>query len=117
MAASTQKQAKSALLYRYREVLAFELPWLDNVHQARAPKRLPLVLTRYDMGFKDRVTILPATPHTLHICFANHLLQAGYGVRTVQALPGHSDVFTTKIHTHVLNRGGRGVARPLDRLN
>jgi hypothetical protein len=35
----------------------------------------------------------------------------------MQALPGHSAVFTTKIHNHVLNRGGRGVARPLDRLN
>jgi site-specific recombinase XerD len=45
VAASTQNQAKSALLFLYREVLEIELPWLDNVTQAKAPKRLPVVLT------------------------------------------------------------------------
>src|SRR5450759_462395 len=45
VAASTQNQAKSALLFLYREVLEIQLAWLDNVTQARAPKRLPVVLT------------------------------------------------------------------------
>ena len=45
VAASTQNQAKSALLFLYREVLALELPWLDNVTQAKIPQRLPVVLT------------------------------------------------------------------------
>ncbi len=45
VAASTQNQAKSALLYLYREVLEVELPWLDNVTQANVPKRLPVVLS------------------------------------------------------------------------
>lgn len=45
VAASTQNQAKSALLFLYREVLALELPWLDNVTQAKMPQRLPVVLT------------------------------------------------------------------------
>ncbi|MHB9102443.1 MAG: integron integrase [Sulfuricella sp.] len=45
VAASTQNQAKSALLFLYREVLAIELPWLDNVTQAKTPQRLPVVLT------------------------------------------------------------------------
>lgn len=45
VAASTQNQAKSALLFLYREVLALELPWLDNVTQAKTPQRLPVVLT------------------------------------------------------------------------
>lgn len=45
VAASTQNQAKSALLFLYREVLGTELPWLDNVQQAKAPRRLPVVLT------------------------------------------------------------------------
>lgn len=45
VAASTQNQAKSALLFLYREVLALELPWLENVTRAKTPQRLPVVLT------------------------------------------------------------------------
>ena len=78
VAASTQNQALSALLFLYREVLGRPLPWLDEIVRARNPERIPVVLTRDEeqavIGGLDGPTRLLA------------LLLYGAGLRLLEAV-------------------------------
>jgi site-specific recombinase XerD len=78
VAASTQNQARSAILFLYKEVLGNELPWLSNVEQARKPRRLPVVLT------EEEVRALLGQLQGLHWLVAS--LMYGAGLRLMEVL-------------------------------
>ncbi len=78
VAASTQNQARSALLFLYKEVLGQQLPWLDDVEQAKRPQRLPVVLTHAEV--KAVLERLSGT----HRLMANLLY--GTGVRLMEGM-------------------------------
>jgi site-specific recombinase XerD len=80
-----------------------------HVHESVVQKAVVAAVRR--SGIAKRVG-----PHTFRHCFATHLLEAGYDIRTVQELLGHKDVSTTMVYTHVLSRGALGVKSPADQL-
>ena len=83
----------------------------------RRHHRHPDTLGRIVKRAAERAAIVkPVSCHTLRHSFATHLLERGHDIRTVQELLGHSDVSTTMIYTHVMNKGARGVRSPLDRM-
>ena len=78
VSASTQNQAKAALLYLYKQVLGIDLPWLDEVAQARRPKRLPVVLTPSEV--RELLLHTEGTPGLIA------QLMYGTGLRLMEAL-------------------------------
>ncbi len=107
VAASTQNQALSALLFLYRDVLEIELPWLENVSRAKKPTRLPVVLTREDvdqvLARLDGIRWLKAG------------LLYGSGLRLMECLRLRvQDVDCEKRHAR--KRPGHGIRRSLSAL-
>jgi len=99
VSASTQNQAKCALLFLYKEVLAIELPWLDNVEQAKAPKRLPVVLNR------DEVQAVLSRLTGTHWLIASLLY--GTGMRIMECLRLRVQDVDAK-RCEILIRDGKG---------
>lgn len=121
VSSSTHQQALSALLFLYKEVLGCSLPWLDELSRPKKSARLPTVLT------KEEILRLFSAMSSNHLFMAKLLYGTGMRlmellnlrikhIGTIQELLGHSDVSTTMIYTHVLNKGGMGVYSPLDQL-
>ncbi|MEQ1622831.1 MAG: integron integrase [Methylococcales bacterium] len=99
VSASTQNQAKAALLFLYKEVLVVELPWLDNVEQAKTPKRLPVVLNRDEI--QAILLRLNGTPHLIAS------LLYGTGMRIMECLRLRVQDVDFKRH-EILIRDGKG---------
>jgi site-specific recombinase XerD len=91
VAASTQNQALSAILFLYREALKIDLDWLEHVVRAKKPQRFPVVLFGQE---------------------TSGLLEQRNDIRTIQEMMGHKDIRTTQIYTHVLGRHTSGVVSP-----
>ncbi len=100
---STQNQALAALLFLYRELLERDLD-LETVVRARTRRRLPVVLSEAEVRKVRR--------HLEGVPALVVGLLYGSGLRLMEAL--HQDVRTTRIYTHVLNRGPLGVNSPAD---
>ena len=84
-----------------------KVPVRHHLYARRLQRALQIAVRRAGLS-------QPASCHTLRHCFATHLLEDGYDIRTVQELLGHSDLKTTMIYTHVMSKGARGVRSPLD---
>ena len=102
VASSTQNQALSAILFLYRDVLAVELPWLDNFERSKKPRRLPVVLTALEVQMLLREAEAAPAPIGLMI-----KLLYGTGMRLMEAVRLRvKDVELTR--SEIIVRDGKG---------
>jgi integrase len=114
--ALARKYPRASTEWRWQYVFPATRTYIDVV--TRELRRHHLHVTSIQRAVSEAVRssgiTKRATCHTFRHSFATHLIEDGYDIRTIQELLGHSDVRTTMVYTHVLNRGGRGVRSPID---
>ena len=113
-----KKYPKAGVSWEWQWLFPAKSPGLDTTTGIRRRHHLSdTTLQRAVKGAAAKAGLTKrVTPHTFRHSFATHLLESGTDIRTVQDLMGHSDIRTTQIYLHVMQKPGLGVKSPFDRV-
>ena len=113
-----KRSQETAKEFKWQWLFPQKNRWLNKATRKQGRHHIDesLMQKAVKTAVREAGIIKNATCHTFRHSFATHLLENGYDIRTVQELLGHSDVRTTMIYTHVLNKKEMEVISPLDEM-